>query len=168
MTAQPSQLANTEPTTGPPIAPAEEQRAELAARSWSRLRTLVLELHDHRKEVSAAMELGFIRAKALIRVAADPCKLRDLAVRLGTDAPYTTLIVDDLEKRGLVVRTPHPDDRRSKVVTATEAGLAAARTGQAILDEPPTALRGLDAADLVTFDRIVEQLFASTSDEPAN
>ncbi|HEX3782524.1 MAG TPA: MarR family transcriptional regulator [Pseudonocardiaceae bacterium] len=144
----------------------QPDRAQLAGRSWSGLRTLVLDLHDRRKEVSVALEMGFIRAKALMKVAAAPSKLRDLAVRLGTDAPYTTLIVDDLEKRGLVIRTPHPDDRRSKLVTATEAGLAAAALANGILGEPPAALLGLDTEDLVVFDRIVTTLLASVADEP--
>jgi DNA-binding MarR family transcriptional regulator len=109
--------------------------------------------------------MGFIRAKALMKVAASPCKLRDLGARLGVDAPYTTLIVDDLEHRGLVVRTPHPDDRRSKLVTVTEAGVAAAGVAQRILGEPPAAVLDLDTGDLVTFDRIVAML--ARSDEPA-
>jgi DNA-binding MarR family transcriptional regulator len=156
----------TVPSRLPTIEPVDRAQAELAGRTWSRLRTLVLDLHDRRKEVSVALEMSFIRAKALMKVATGPCKLRDLAVALGTDAPYTTLIVDDLERRCLVVRNPHPDDRRSKLVTATEAGLAAARTGEAILGEPPAALLDLDAEDLIVFDSIVEKLFAGPSDEP--
>jgi DNA-binding MarR family transcriptional regulator len=140
-------------------------RTELAARSWIGLRTLVLDLHDRRKEVSVALEMGFIRAKALMKVGAGPCKLRDLATRLGTDAPYTTLIVDDLEKRGLVIRTRHPDDRRSKLVTLTDAGRAAAEVAQGIVGAPPEALLALDDDDLATLDRIVTTLVAA--EDPA-
>jgi DNA-binding MarR family transcriptional regulator len=143
---------------------AEDQlRAELATRSWTRLRALVLDLHDRRKEVSVALEMGFIRVKALRRIVAGPCKLRELAARLGTDAPYTTLIVDDLEKRGLVVRTPHPDDRRSKLVTATEAGLAANAIAEGILGQPPASVLDLDTEDLVNLDRIVAALVGEDS-----
>ncbi len=143
----------------------DPDRAELAARAWTGLRTLVLELHDRRKDVSVALDMGFIRAKALMKVGAHPCKLRDLAARLGTDAPYTTLIVDDLEKRGLVVRTPHPDDRRSKLVTLTEAGRAAAEVAHRIVGEPPEALLALDIDDLIAFDRVVAALVAA--EDPA-
>lgn len=139
----------------------DADRTEVATRTWNRLRTLVLDRHDRRKEVSVALEMGFIRAKALGRVAAGPCKLRDLAARLGTDAPYTTLIVDDLEKRGLVIRTPHPDDRRSKLVTATEAGLVAAATAARILGEPPAPFLDLPSDDLIALDRIVATLTAA-------
>jgi DNA-binding MarR family transcriptional regulator len=144
-------------TTTPPV-DTDVDRTELATRTWTRLRTLVLDRHDRRKEVSVALEMGFIRAKALSRIATGPCKLRDLAIRLGTDAPYTTLIVDDLEKRGLVIRTPHPDDRRSKLVTATEAGLAASAIAQSILGEPPAPVLDLPTEDLIALDRIVATL----------
>ena len=146
--------------TTPPPADTAVDRIQLATRTWTRLRTLVLDQHDRRKEVSVALEMGFIRAKALSRVAEDPCRLRDLAARLGTDAPYTTLIVDDLEKRGLVIRTPHPDDRRAKLVTATEAGLATNAVTQRILGEPPAPVLDLPTEDLITLDRIIASLTA--------
>lgn len=152
--------------TSIPPADTDVDRTELATRTWTRLRTLVLDLHDRRKEVSVALEMGFIRAKALGKISAAPCKLRDLAARLGTDAPYTTLIVDDLEKRGLVVRTPHPDDRRSKLVTATEAGLTANAIAQGILGSPPAAVLDLDNDDLIALDRIVAALVHAEEAQP--
>jgi DNA-binding MarR family transcriptional regulator len=152
-------------STAPP-SDTDVDRTELASRTWTRLRNLVLDLHDRRKEVSVALEMGFIRAKALGKIAAGPCKLRDLGARLGVDAPYTTLIVDDLEKRGLVVRTPHPDDRRSKLVTATEAGLAANAIAQDILGEPPAAVLDLDNDDLIALDRIVAALVEADEAQP--
>ena len=48
--------------------------------------------------------------------------MRDLGVALVTDAPYITVIVDDLEDRGLVTREANPGDRRSKLVHITAAG----------------------------------------------
>ena len=147
---------------------AAADRAELATRSWIGLRTLVLDLHDRRKEVSVALEMSFIKAKALMKVGAGPCKLRDLATRLGTDAPYTTLIVDDLEKRGLVVRTPHPDDRRSKLVTLTDACRAAAEVAHGIVGAPPEAVLALDTDDLIVLDRIVAALVAAEDTDRAS
>ena len=55
-------------------------------------------------------------------------------------------------------RTPHPDDRRSKLVQLTAAGrIAAARAGE-ILDEPPAALRDVPAEDLEALVRMLERL----------
>jgi DNA-binding MarR family transcriptional regulator len=84
--------------------------------------------------------------------------MRALAHELSTDAPYTTIVVDDLERRGRVTRTVNPDDKRTKVVTATSAGLAVAATAQEILDRPPAALLSLPARDLAALDRIVAVL----------
>ncbi|MDI5968034.1 MarR family transcriptional regulator [Streptomyces sp. SL13] len=129
-----------------------------ALHAWRGLRTLLLERHDRRKEVADALGMSFNRVKALRRVAAEPLTLRALAEFLVVDAPYTTVIVDDLVRRGLADRTPHPDDRRCKVVRVTAAGRAAAREADRIMDTPPPALRTLAPRDLAALDRIVAEL----------
>ncbi|MCW2877976.1 MAG: hypothetical protein JWQ95_2076 [Sphaerisporangium sp.] len=131
---------------------------QIATRVWHGLRTLVLDRYDRRKEVCDALDMSFIRAKALRRLATAPMTMRQLAAELSTDAPYTTLVVDDLVRRGLVVRDVHPDDRRQKIVTVTAGGAAAAARAEEILGEPPPPLLDLDAADLVTLDRIIAAL----------
>jgi DNA-binding MarR family transcriptional regulator len=68
-----------------------------------------------------------------------------------------TLMVDDLEQRGLVRRRPHPEDRRAKLVQLTAAGRAAAARAETILDEPPAALRDVPAKDLATLLRVLER-----------
>ncbi len=55
-------------------------------------------------------------------------------------------------------RKPHPEDRRSKLVQLTAAGRAAAARAEAILDEPPPALRDVPAKDLATVLRVLERL----------
>lgn len=88
--------------------------------------------------------------------------MRQLAGSLATDAPYTTLVVDDLERRGFVGRTVHPTDRRAKIVTATAAGLAAAARAEEILGAPPAPLLDLDPAELATLARIVTTLLTES------
>jgi DNA-binding MarR family transcriptional regulator len=124
------------------------------------MRTLVLEVHDRRAAVSEALDLSFSRARALTRLVAGPLTMRELAGRLGTDPPYTTVVVDDLERRGLVRRSTSPDDRRVKIVTLTEAGARAAAVAEEILSEPPPALAALDAGDLAELTRILNRLAA--------
>ncbi|HXA60964.1 MAG TPA: MarR family transcriptional regulator [Streptosporangiaceae bacterium] len=131
--------------------------SEEAARAWQAMRTLVLD-NDRRREVSDALGLSFIRAKALRRLAEGPTTLRELATALIVDAPYTTVMVDDLERRGLVVRTAHPTDRRAKVVTVTPEGAAAAALADQILGRPPEALLTLDPNDLAALSRIITTL----------
>jgi DNA-binding MarR family transcriptional regulator len=118
-----------------------------------------LVLDDDRKvAVSDALGLSFARVRALRRLAEKPETLSALAARLAADPPYITLIVDDLEKRGLVKRTPHPEDRRAKLVQLTAAGRTVCARADAILDEPPAALRDLPAEDLAALLRVVERL----------
>ena len=68
------------------------------------------------------------------------------------------MFVDGLEERGLVQRTPHPEDRRAKLVALTAAGRAAAEHADAILDEPPAALHDVPAKDLEAVLRALERL----------
>jgi DNA-binding MarR family transcriptional regulator len=132
---------------------------DLARRAWRAMSDIVLD-HDRKVTVSAALGLSFARVRALGRLAAQPRTLRELAEQLAADPPYVTLIVDDLEKRGLVQRLPHPEDRRAKLVQLTAAGRAAAERAAAILDEPPAALRDVPAEDLAALLGVLERLRA--------
>jgi DNA-binding MarR family transcriptional regulator len=125
---------------------------------WRTLRSAVLERYDRRREVCEALDMSFIRAKMLMRLAHGPLTLRELATALATDAPYTTVMVDDLEQRGMVLRSAHPQDRRAKLVTITADGRRAALVADRIVAEPPAALRQLDAADLAALDRIATKM----------
>ncbi|WP_431950070.1 MarR family winged helix-turn-helix transcriptional regulator [Actinacidiphila sp. bgisy167] len=129
-----------------------------ATRVWRNLRTLVLERNERRREVAEALGMSFFRVKALRRIAASPVTPGDLAADLLTDRPYATLVVDDLARRGLVERTPHPRDRRRKLVSVTPAGAAAAQEAERILGTPPPGLVGLDPAELAQLDRVVAKL----------
>lgn len=131
--------------------------ADLTRRAWRAMSGMVLD-HDRKHAVSEALGLSFARVRALRRLAAEPQTLRALAELLVADPPYVTLIVDDLEERGLVQRLPHPEDRRAKLVQLTDAGRAAAARADAILDEPPAALRDASAEDLETLLRVLERL----------
>ncbi|MGH3240737.1 MAG: MarR family winged helix-turn-helix transcriptional regulator [Spirillospora sp.] len=148
--------------TEPAVSPPREDRAEMARRTWHNLRVLLQERGDRRREATEALGMSFFRIKALRRIAAasEPMTLRDLADGLLTDRPYTTLVVDDLVGRGLVERSPNPADRRSKIVTVTAAGRAAAARAEAILDTPPASLHDLPAEDLAVLDRVAARLVA--------
>lgn len=70
--------------------------------------------------------------------------------------------LDRLEKAGLILRGPHPNDRRGIVVQLTEQGLA-------LIDEALTAhvaneheiLAGLSGAERETLAQLLEKLIAS-------
>ncbi|WNI15414.1 MarR family winged helix-turn-helix transcriptional regulator [Actinacidiphila sp. ITFR-21] len=134
--------------------------ADAAERVWRNLRALVLERNERRKETAEALGMSFFRVKALRRIAAAPSRMSELAAELASDRPYLTLVVDDLEGRGLVERRQHPTDRRFKIVSATPEGHRAAARANAILGTPPPALLALSPADLAALDRITTALAA--------
>jgi DNA-binding MarR family transcriptional regulator len=134
--------------------------ADAAERAWVHMSSLVLD-NERRRKVAEALGMSFGRAKALRRIAARPMPMGELALLLGIDPPYMTLVVDDLEDRGLVLRRDHPDDRRAKLVVATEQGLAAAQLAERILDEPPTNLLALSSDELVTLEGILAKMVPS-------
>jgi len=129
-----------------------------ARSAWQAMRTLVLDRNDRRAEVSARLGMSFIRIKALRHLAQNPMTMRELAESLAVDAPYTTVVVDDLEERGLAERRSDPADRRRKIVAVTTEGRRLARKAWRILDEPPPALTALPAEDLAHLDRIMRAL----------
>jgi DNA-binding MarR family transcriptional regulator len=125
-----------------------------AARVWAVMRDIVLD-HDHRDEVCAALGLSFFRIKVLRRVAAEPATMGALVERLGSDAPYISVVVDDLARRGLVERTADPADRRRKIVSVTAEGARAAARAEELLAAPPAAIAGLPEDDLAALDRVL-------------
>jgi DNA-binding MarR family transcriptional regulator len=133
-----------------------------AARVWAGLRTLVHERYDRRRDVADALGMSFIRIKALRTLAsAGPLTMRRLAGELQTDAPYTSLVVDDLVRRGYVERTVDSADRRVKIAQITPDGAAVAAEASALLNEPPEPIRNLPPEDLAALDRIVAALLDS-------
>ena len=66
---------------------------------------------------------------------------RELADFLSLDPSQIVALVDELEKRKLVVRAPGKQDRRAKTVTATKAG-------SKLLDDAGRAARAAEAQAL--------------------
>ncbi len=133
---------------------------DVAERAWRSMQDLVLD-NDQQRAVSEALDMSFARIKALRRLAFKPMTGRQLADALGTDPPHISVIVDELEQKGFVARTPHPTDRRAKILTVTPTGRRAAQKAERMLGAPPAALRALPADELATLDRTVAALLAA-------
>ena len=125
--------------------------------AWVKLSTLVLN-NERRRKVSDALDLSFGRIRALRRIAKRSLTMGELATLLSVDPPNVTMIVYDLEARGLVVRHEHPEERRAKVVAVTDEGAALARRAEEILDEPPPGFAVLSHDELVALDAILAKL----------
>ena len=130
-----------------------------AVRVWSALYDYV-NAQDRRRELQSALGLGggFGRVKVLLHLEEGPMTLRDIADANGLDAPYATVICDKLAEKGLVVRTPHPDDNRRKLVTLTQRGHETARRARRLLGEPPLSLTALPASDLAVMEELLTRL----------
>ena len=57
-----------------------------------------------------------------------------IADALDTDTTTVTVIVDSLEKKGFVDRIQNTEDRRTKVIRPTEAGIGALREATRVID----------------------------------
>ena len=127
-----------------------------------------VDAHNRRGELADALgfRLGGGRGRILFQLRDTSMTLGQLAEANGIDAPYATLIVDKLEAHGLVERQPHPDDRRRKLVTLTNAGHDAIASADAILLRPPSALKRLPADDLAQLTALLTRLIAADTDEP--
>jgi DNA-binding MarR family transcriptional regulator len=133
-------------------------RQDAATSAWRSMRALVLDLHDRRGAVSEAIGMSYLRAKALRLLAPGPMPMRDLCAALTTDPAYTTVIVDDLEQRGLLVREVNPADRRSRLARITDAGREVARAADAIQSAPPAALAELTDTEVAVLDDLLRRL----------
>jgi len=128
-------------------------------RAWQQLVSFVMDSRwDWRRRMSEAAGLPFSRVRALDRLRRGPLTLRDLAEVIGTDAPATTTIVNDLHERGLVTRKEHPEDRRAKVVSLTPEGRKVIEVAKAVNDRAPAILERLDADEVGQLLRLLGKL----------
>jgi DNA-binding MarR family transcriptional regulator len=88
-----------------------------------RMRDLVLAVDAYRRAYADVLGLGVgevLTLADLERQGSAPVSM--VAARLGVGAPAGTALVDRLQTKGLVVRRPHPTDRRSTLVELTPRG----------------------------------------------
>ena len=65
-----------------------------------------------------AKELGIL----VVIAGPEPLSQQQVAQRLGVDRTTMVAMLDTLERKGIVSRHPHPEDRRRNVVELTGAG----------------------------------------------
>jgi DNA-binding MarR family transcriptional regulator len=134
-------------------------RNELADDAWRDLARFVFDNRDSwRRAVVDQTGLPFSRIRILKRLARSPLTVKEVAQSATIDAPAATVAVNDLEGRGLVVREIDPSNRRSKLVSLTDAGRAVVAGIDATEDPAPEALATLDEADLTALRAIVDKV----------
>jgi DNA-binding MarR family transcriptional regulator len=132
---------------------------ELADEVWRALASLVIDNRDGwKRAVVEQAGLPFSRVRILKRLSRLPMTVKQLAHAAAMDAPATTVAVNDLEDRGLVVRELDPTNRRCKVVSLTDAGREMVRKIDAVHDPAPNLLATLDEGKLKELKAIVDSV----------
>ena len=137
------------------------QRNPLADEVWRAMAALVIDNRDGwKRAVVEQSGLPFSRIRILLRLAARPMTVKQVAQAATIDAPAATVAVNDLEDRGLVVRQIDPANRRCKLVSLTDAGRDLVAKLDAIDDPAPHALAVLDDEELKALRAIIAKLVA--------
>ncbi|MBI3213353.1 MAG: MarR family transcriptional regulator [Mycobacterium sp.] len=132
---------------------------QLADGVWRDLSRLVLDSKDGwRRAVVDQTGLPFSRIRILKRLGRQPLTMKQVADAATMDAPAATVAINDLEQRALVVREIDPANRRSKVVSLTDAGRAVLAEIEAVDDPAPAALTTLSDADLEVLRAILDRM----------
>jgi DNA-binding MarR family transcriptional regulator len=88
-----------------------------------------------------------------------PAIMRDLGEQLGATPRNMTALVDALEDAQLVVRRPHPTDRRATLIELSEAGIQAAEQAlEPRLDAMADLFAALSAAEREQFSALIDKL----------
>ncbi len=87
-----------------------------------------------------------------------PMPMGRLAETLACDASNVTGLVDRLESRGLVRRTPSPSDRRVKVLDLTPTGVRLRAALVSRMTTPPPTLQKLSGREQQVLVRILRRL----------
>jgi DNA-binding MarR family transcriptional regulator len=72
---------------------------------------------------------------AFTRLAPDGATISELAEHLDVTRQAAAQLADELVAKGYVVRRPHPDDARARLIVLTEKGWACTRAAEAAIAE---------------------------------
>lgn len=93
------------------------------------------------------------------------CRIQDYADAVAITVGGASKSIDRLETRGWVRRVPHPIDRRSSILEATESGNAARVRGDHVAEQVMREqLSNLTTADLARLDGMIKLLDPTRED----
>ena len=98
---------------------ASPSAAEVATNLIRTADALLAELDRRRRELADLSSSAF-QALAILEGAGEPLAGHVIAERLLVSSASMTSLLDTLERRGLVERHPHPDDRRKVLISLTD------------------------------------------------
>ena len=128
---------------------------------WRAMAAVVFDNRDAwKRDVIETSGLPFSRIRVLRRLAKRPMTATQIAEAATMDAPATSVAVNDLENRGLVVREADPDNRRSKIISLTDEGRRIVDDIEGVDDPAPGPFTALSAEDLRSLAAILAKLAA--------
>jgi DNA-binding MarR family transcriptional regulator len=126
---------------------------------WRAMAAVVFDNRDAwRRSVVDTTGLPFSRIRVLRRLAKRQMTAKEIGEAATMDAPATSVAINDLEDRGLVVREPHPTNRRFKVVSLTEEGRRMVASIDGLEDPAPPVFAELSRSELDTLASILAKL----------
>jgi DNA-binding MarR family transcriptional regulator len=90
----------------------------------------------------------FVLLASLTWLDEGPVTQRRLAEHAATDPMMTSQVLRALEERGLVVRRPHPHDRRARALAVTRKGAALANRSVRAVEECDRSFFGVLGEDV--------------------
>jgi DNA-binding MarR family transcriptional regulator len=135
--------------------------ATTADQVWRTMAAVVFDNRDPwRRDVVESTGLPFSRVRVLRRLARRSMTAKEIAEAATMDAPATSVAVNDLEDRGLVVRRTDPNNRRCKVISLTDEGRHVVAKIDGLEDPAPKPFAVLDGSELETLQAILAKLAA--------
>jgi DNA-binding MarR family transcriptional regulator len=131
----------------------------IANEVWRAMAAVVFDNRDvWRRGVVETTGLPFSRVRVLRRLAKRSMTAKEIAEAATMDAPATSVAVNDLERRGLVVRQTDPTNRRCKVISLTDEGRRVVAGIDQVDDPAPPLLAALSQSELETLQAIFAKL----------
>jgi DNA-binding MarR family transcriptional regulator len=130
-----------------------------ADEAWRMMAAVVIDNRDAwRRAVIETTGLPFSRVRVLRRLAKRSMTAKQIAQAATMDAPATTVAINDLEDRGLVVREADPTNRRCKLVSLTDEGRVMVANIDGLEDPAPSPFAALSQSELKTLKAILAKL----------
>ncbi|WP_345643002.1 MarR family winged helix-turn-helix transcriptional regulator [Streptomyces tremellae] len=120
--------------------------------------SVVARYYEEYEQAAAEHSLTGAQARVLRLLSLEPLPMRRIARKLKCEPSNVTGIVDRLEARGLVERTPDPSDRRVKLAAPTRSGLATAARLRDSLDFAREPLAELSAQERRTLRDLLRRM----------
>ncbi|MFH9348272.1 MarR family winged helix-turn-helix transcriptional regulator [Kitasatospora sp. NPDC017646] len=146
---------------------ATPQSDEITREVVDLMANLVALFHREYEEAAAARSLTGAQAKVLALLRRGPLPMRHIAQTLSCEPSNITGIVDRLEARGFVTRQADQQDRRVKLVAATETGSAASEELRESLNFAREPLAALGPQERTVLRDLLRRMLTGASDPGA-